>query len=168
MKKIAYYLGKTVFKIIGLFWWWIAVWFRAYSRNVVHNYYMQNDLYMKRLRERKHEWFEGSETFPKGWLIEAGHGTEGGYIEYREVSKWQFYLVFWLLWIWVDDDAFCDTNGEFYARRFGVLDKYTCEGNYFDVGDMLSPSFHLVYSYLWNVRNTAYNYNYAFQHIYEG
>ncbi len=176
----------TVFrKVFGLVWYYVAVPFRAYARNVVYNYVLQNRVYLKRLWERPlngrvpgHFKLDGVEIFC--YVIDAFHGTEGGYIKYRKIHPVEYHLVYWVLWGWLDDDANQDTTDKGYVRsivegeRLAVLPRQICVelkkdltefdifGNSFDLGDRRAehPIFEFWSSTLWNVRNTAYNFKY--------
>ena len=67
------------------------------------------------------------------------------------------------MWIWVDDDSNYDTYDE--KREYD----YKNYGNAFDLGDNRDfiPLFDFKLSSLWNIRNTAYNFNYMFEEIAE-
>jgi len=161
MKYLRYSLiviMKVLGKIIGLVWYYFAVPFRAYSRNVVYNYVLQNDIYLPRLLEREPYYNEGK------YILKNIRGTELiGYINYRGISKLEYYIVLWLLWVWVDDDSNIDTHDGTKAQ-YGI--KW---GNAFDLGDVRDtlPVFDFKLSSLWNIRNSFYNFNYMFEEIRE-
>ncbi len=186
MYKYLRYVGIllwTVFrKVFGLVWYYVAVPFRAYARNVVYNYVLQNKLYLKRLLERPITPIHRNEMFKPIllYVIEPYHGTEGGAIAFRRVSWLEYHLVYWTIWGWLDDDSNRDTFDQGYNRtvitgeRLAFLpefirkslaranEKYTFFGNSFDLGDVRAeyPSFDFWSSTLWNIRNTAYNFKY--------
>ena len=167
MKYVEYLLilsWHLLSKVIGYFWFFVAVPFRKYARNVVYNYVLQNGIYLKRLQER---------TIIDNYchyVIKPYHGTNGGYIDKRKVSKLEYALVYWLIWGFLDDDANDDT---FDIGRVEELRKESKiwafflkgaerkqYGNSFDLGDLREPSFHLFASMFWNNRNTAQNFLY--------
>lgn len=163
MFKYIRYLSIIVFKlfakVFGLIWYFVAVRFRGYSRNVVYNYVLQNNIHLPRLYQRS----------PK-LLINGFYELNNirntilfGKIKYRKISKLEYYFVLFVLWVWVDDDSNYDTyDGTYYEDRLYY-------GNAFDLGDTRAeyPMFDLKRSYLWTIRNTAYNFNYMFEEIAE-
>lgn len=183
--KYLRYLGIVVFalfrKVFGLVWFYVALPFRRWARNVVYNYTLQNELYLKRLLERpiselgQHEYL-GKSFY--GWKIAPYHDTNhGGYIEYKRVNKLTYLFAFWVIWGWVDDDSNHDTMDKGFTENvvrgehFGFLPqwlrgycadiKWKAHGNTFDTGDALDSEFHWLASTLWLVRNTAYNFKYS-------
>ena len=179
MRKYIKYVGIllwTLFrKYFGLIWFWVALPFRKYARSVVYNYVLQNSVYLKRLLERPIIPIMGG-----GWVIRPYHGSEGGYVEYRKVSWLEYKLVYWVIWGWLDDDSNQDTyakgynktlfSGErmkwlpsFITKRLEAeYDKDVVFGNSFDLGDRRgeNAAFEFWSSYLWTIRNTAYNFKY--------
>lgn len=167
LKYIAILLFSLFRKVFGLVWLYMALPFRHYARNTVYNYVLQNNIYLKRLLERpimEDEYYYNILPF---------HGTNGGYIHKRNVSAIEYYLVVFLIWGWLDDDANYDTYdcGFIETIRRGErltwvpkkwLDGCKCKqyGNSFDLGDARSSEFSFWGSTLWNVRNTAYNFKY--------
>lgn len=136
-------------KVFGLVWFYPAMLFRRYSRNVVHNYVLQNDIYLPRLWERPISRTDGM------YKIGAYHGTNGGYIRYRKISWLEYQFAYWVLWGWVDDDSNHDTMSG--GERDGMM-----YGNSFDLGDLRNdfPEFEFKESTKWLWRNTAYNFKY--------
>lgn len=175
MKYVEYALilaWHVLSKVIGVFWFFVAVPFRRYARNTVYNYVLQNGVYLKRLLERPITHIHGItnplETL--GWEIAPYHKTSGGYLGYRKVSKLEYVLVYWLIWGWLDDDANYDT---FSMGRVEELRKESKiwafflqgangkqYGNSFDLGDARTKEFHFFASMFWNNRNTAQNFLY--------
>lgn len=158
LRYLAIIIFKLFCKVFGLVWYYIAVPFRGYSRNVVYNYVLQNNIHLPRLYER-------SPTLENGifWLKNIRNVQQVGYIKFRKISKFEYYLVLFLLWGWVDDDSNYDTHD-------GTQDENPKKyGNAFDLGDALkhNPTFDFKKSSLWNIRNTAYNFNYLFEEIAE-
>lgn len=149
---------KVFGKIFGIVWYYVAVPFRAYSRNVVYNYVLQNNIYLPRLLERE-------PTFENGFyeLKNIRKIKLDGFIEYRKISKIEYYLVLWLLWVWVDDDSNYDTYDGIRNENHDMF------GNAFDLGDVrgLYPMFNFKRASLWNIRNAMYNFNYMFEEIRE-
>ena len=154
MYKYIRYIGIMLFipfrKVFGLVWYFAVVPFRGYARNVVHNYVLQNDIYLPRLLERPIIKEQSR------YIIQPYHGTQGGYIKYRYIYWLEYQLVFWLLWGWVDDDSNHDTmsGGKIDGMYFG---------NAFDLGDKRAkyPEFKFKESTKWLCRNTAYNFKYS-------
>lgn len=178
MKYIRYVnilLWTLIRKAFGLVWFYVAVPFRAYARNTVYNYVLQNDLYLKRLLERP----ISRESYSY-YTIKPFHGTDGGTIEHRKVSWLEYQLVYWFIWGWLDDDANQDTTdkgyiqtivngerleilpGEIEVELIRDLTEFDIYGNSFDLGDKRAkfPIFEFWSSTLWNIRNTAYNFKY--------
>ena len=189
MYKYVRYVGILVWtlvrKAVGLIWFYIALPFRKYARNVVYNYVLQNGLYLKRLLERP------ITRTNYGWEIAPYHYTDGGYIKYRKVSWVEYHLVYWLIWGWLDDDSNEDTFDKGHVatitsgERLRWFPKKCLEsvpkvqyGNSFDLGDVREPAFHFWASTLWLWRNTAYNFKYMqweenrpemlFYHVWKG
>lgn len=163
-------------KIIGVFWFFVAVPFRRYARNTVYNYVLQNGVYLKRLRERPLSKLStlahcvGYAIYPYHGTIRKANVSYAGYIKYRKVSKLEYVLVYWLIWGWLDDDANDDTfdigrveelrkESKVWAffLRGAKRNQY---GNSFDLGDRRVNNFHFFASMFWNNRNTAQNFLY--------
>jgi len=181
MVNILAYIGILLFtlfrKVFGLAWFWVIVWFRKYARNVVYNYKLQNNLWLKRLKERP------IVDEVSHYRIQPFHGADGGYITKRGVSKMEYLFTYWFIWGWLDDDSNYDTcdlgfiekvlTGEHpkpltvklfgkYLRGSVQKMKSGLYGNTFDIGDTRSkdPMLFFWASWLWLVRNTAYNFKY--------
>lgn len=170
MKYLEYTLILTwhlLSKVIGIFWFFMIVHFRKYARNVVYNYVLQNGIYLKRLLERP---IDTTTTAYTPYKILPYHGTKGGFIEYRKVSKLEYLLVYWFIWGFLDDDTNDDT---FDIGRVEELRKESKVwafflkgakrnqyGNSFDLGDNRLPNFHFFATLFWNNRNTAQNFLY--------
>jgi len=131
-------------KVFGLAWYPIVAPHRKYARNTVYNYVLSNGLYLPRLNR----------DVP---------------ISKRNVSWIEYQLVYWLIWGWLDDDSYCDTSSERFMLEWedgtrGTRDnsKYLakCNGNAFTLGDTIESNWCGMMAYLWNVRNTAYNFKY--------
>lgn len=179
-------LLKLVLKVVGRVMVWPAIPFRAYARNVVYNYVLQNNVRLKRLEERK-PTFVGD-----GWTLQDVHNLtlfngQGirGYIKQRKVNKLQFYLTVLLVWGWLDDDANEDTTDLDYIKTLVDKERYqvgsrllrpllknvpvrernggeVVYGNAFDLGDTRDryAYFHPLATWFWNRRNTAMNWQY--------
>ncbi len=163
LRYISIILFKTLSKVIGLFWYWIALPFRGYARNTIYNYVLQNNIHLPRLYERNPELKDGYYDLDDVHGVASTNGYDvNGLIQYREVDIVEYYLVLWLLWIWLDDDSNHDTMSGDYIP-------YKIYGNSFDLGDMRAqfPEFEIVESTKWMIRNTAYNFNYMFEEIAE-
>lgn len=156
-------------------WYFVAVPFRGYARNVVYNYVLANNKHLKRLYERPIKEYDSY------YIISPYHGSEGGYITKRAVSWFEYQFVYWFIWGWLDDDSNWDTYDKGHndtmitGERMKWLPKFikksltkannkgTMFGNSFDIGDRradVEPLFSFWSSYLWTVRNTAYNFKY--------
>ena len=187
MKKLWYAIYLIFGKTLGRFWIFAATPFRAYARSVVYNYVLQNDLPLKRLRERsplidKASWL----TMDGGWSLADIHGLAShhklrGFIKYREVTKLQFYLVVFFIWGWLDDDSNQDTTDTGYIKTLlsgerkswhrifnPALRKIDLDsvvyGNAFDLGDVRAehPFFNWAATFVWADRNSAMNFQYFF------
>ncbi len=144
-------------KVVGLVWFYVALPFRAYARNVVHNYSLQGKLYIPILTNRPIT--EEDDRY----VLAPFHDTQGGYIKKRKISWIEFQLVFWILWGWLDDCSNHDTMSGF--ERPGMF-----YGNSFDLGDKRGeyPEFNFKESTAWLWRNTAYNFKYVLHECLEG
>lgn len=164
----------------------IAYMLRGYSTNVVFNYVLQNNIWLPRLLERK--WELDSESmlyYPMA--IKSGVAAKG-YLKYRKISKLEYVLVLWLLWIWVDNDSGRDTASQAFTYKLSLgevwswlpeyfrnivkkeyqrmLDNSFWYGNAWNLGDARkdnSPEWYWIASIYWLIRNTAYNFNYMFE-----
>ncbi|QJT71032.1 hypothetical protein GR7B_00234 [Vibrio phage vB_VcorM_GR7B] len=182
--KYVYFISVVLFtllrKVVGLVAFWFALPFRGYARNVVYNYRLNHGKYLKRLWERPIRLSEDMSVF----IIDPYHGTEGGFIRCRDVSHIEYFLVYWFIWGWLDDDTNYDTmclgftekvlTGEHPKGWFTKLFRKQLEGavvtmtnslygNSFDLGDRRAcePLFSFPASLLWLMRNTAYNFKYS-------
>lgn len=158
-------LLKLVGKIIGVPIFYLVLPFRAYARNRVYNYVLQNDIYLPRLLERK--WTLDKESglyFPQNKSRKTFALKDKAYIKYRKVSKLEYYFAL-SMWIWVDDDSNYDTHD-------GIPEEETPLkpfGNAFDLGDLRGkyPIVDRMKTFKWICRNTFYNFNYMFEEIRE-
>jgi len=179
LEFIGILLFTLVRKTVGLVWYYFVVPFRFYARNAIYNYVLANDIYLARLNERK-----PIRVSYNRYVIKPYHGSDGGYISYRKVSKLEYTLVFWFIWGWLDDDSNHDTfSGEFnqtiidgerkaYLPKFVInslvrdnnTENHKVFGNAFDIGDKRRqyPEFGFWSATLWNIRNTGYNFQYKF------
>ena len=103
-------------KVFGLVWYYMAIPFRRYARNVVYNYVLQNGIYLKRLLDRpilgipnkpQNLYIDNKYVF--GYKINPYHKTDGGYIKFRNISRIEYEFVYWFIWGWLDDDSMHDT-----------------------------------------------------------
>ena len=130
---------------------------RSYTRNVVHNYVLQNNIHLLRLWERNPKLDDGV------YFLEDIHEVREnnildifGYIKYRKISKIEYYIARFF-WKWVDDDSNHDTMSGGDRTSEGMV-----YGNAFDLGDARAshPEFEWKESFDWFKRNTGYNSNY--------
>jgi len=176
-------------KVVGLIMVWTAIPFRSYGRNTIYSYHLENDIFLKRLWERR-----PIRMSKKLWkLTMTPHPIEYGdigdrYIKTRRVSTAEYYLVLWLIWGWLDDDANEDTYDKGFnltiinktrkewmpgfivdSLKTAVEEAEACpiKGNSFDLGDGRSkyPLFNFWSTFWWTNRNTGYNFNYRFHEI---
>lgn len=168
MKYIRYtliILLKLLGKIIGVPIFYLVLPFRAYARNRVYNYVLQNDIYLPRLLERKWTLDNSSGLyFPQNKSRKVFNLKNDAYIQYRKVSKLEYYFAL-MLWIWVDDDSNYDTHD-------GIPEEETPLkpfGNAFDLGDLrgVYPIVNSSKTFRWISRNTFYNFGYMFEEIRE-
>ena len=166
MKYLRYILIlvlKLVGKIIGVPMFYLLLPFRAYSRNRVYNYVLQNNVYLKRLEEREYKLSGFGYAITK-----ASHKKfrlNGlGFIEYKKVSFLEYCLALFI-WVWFDDDSNYDTHDGIETNE--TLDKPF--GNAFDLGDLRAeyPIVDGMKTFRWICRNTFYNHNYMFEEIRE-
>ena len=111
-------------KAIGVPVTMMVIPFRAYARNVVYNYVLQNKLYLQRLLERPiGEAWESDIEEPNYYLILPYHNTMGGHINYRKISWIEYKLVYWFIWGWLDDDSNYDTFDKGYNQSIIAGDR---------------------------------------------
>ena len=168
MKYLRYILIlvlKLVGKVVGVPMFYLLLSFRAYARNRVYNYVLQNDIYLPRLIERN--WYNRNETmcyFPQNKSRKVFNLKNDGYIKYKKVSFLEYCLALFI-WVWFDDDSNYDTHD-------GVETNETINkpfGNTFDLGDLRAeyPIVDGMKTFKWICRNTFYNANYMFEEIRE-
>ena len=166
MKYLRYILIlvlKLVGKIIGVPMFYLLLPFRAYARNRVYNYVLQNNIYLKRLEEREYKLSGFGYAITK-----ASHKNfrlNGlGFIEYKKVSFLEYCLALFI-WVWFDDDSNYDTHDGVETNE--TLDKPF--GNTFDLGDLRAeyPIVDGMKTFKWICRNSFYNFNYMFEEIRE-
>ena len=154
---------KLVGKIIGVPMFYLLLPFRAYARNRVYNYVLQNNVYLKRLEEREYKLSGFGYAIAK-----ASHKKfrlNGlGFIEYKKVSFLEYCLALFI-WVWFDDDSNYDTHDGIETNE--TLDKPF--GNTWDLGDLRSkyPIVNGMKTFRWICRNSFYNFNYMFEEIRE-
>ena len=154
---------SLVGKIIGVPMFYLLLPFRAYARNRVYNYVLQNNVYLKRLEEREYKLSGFGYAITK-----ASHKKfrlNGlGFIEYKKVSFLEYCLALFI-WVWFDDDSNYDTHDGVETNE--TLDKPF--GNTFDLGDLRAeyPIVDGMKTFKWICRNTFYNANYMFEEIRE-
>lgn len=188
LKWLILNLAIIPIKIFGLFWFWVVAPFRSYARHIVYLYALQRGKFIpKRLLERHPAY----SSYEYCWILKSKSHLEakGGYIRNdRLISNIEYYFALWVLWIWLDDDAYCDTfsasHNETYLigeRKFlGIIplnnklgrillqgkecEKSIVKGNAFDIGDYRAtqPKFNFLGTLIWTWRNSSYNYSYMF------
>ena len=166
MKYLRYLLIlviKLIGKIIGVPIFYILLPFRAYARNRVYNYVLQNDIYLKRLEEKNYV-LENGVYYPLNLSKKNYKLRDKGYIKYKKVSKIE-YLLALFIWVWFDDDSNYDTHDG--NESLETLDKPF--GNTWDLGDLRGkyPIVDGMKTFKWICRNTFYNANYMFEEIRE-
>jgi hypothetical protein len=174
-------------------WGWITLAYskRSYSRNIVYNYCIKNNKHFPRLQENK------IVEYPLAYILtyEKKGKIFKGEVNKKEVSKLKFYLVFFGLYQFVDDDCDVDTVPVGYGedilegKHFGIKQKDETYKSYlpkfiynyifkqqkeienqqfgkaFHLGDTRQPYYNPLLSTLWMFRNLMYNYNYYFEEI---
>ena len=166
MKYLRYVLIlvlKLVGKIIGVPMFYLLLPFRAYARNRVYNYVLQNNVYLKRLEERAYKLDNGV-YYPTNISKKSFKLKNDGYIKYKKVSFLEYCLALFI-WVWFDDDSNYDTHDG--NESIETLDKPF--GNTFDLGDLRAeyPIVDGMKTFKWICRNTFYNANYMFEEIRE-
>ena len=166
MKYLRYILIlvlKLVGKIIGVPMFYLLLPFRAYARNRVYNYVLQNNIYLKRLEEREYKLsgfgYAITKASHKKFRL---HGL--GFIEYKKVSFLEYCLALFI-WVWFDDDSNYDTHDGVETEE--TIDKPF--GNTFDLGDLRAeyPIVDGMKTFKWVLRNSYYNANYMLEEIRE-
>ena len=163
LRFIVILISKLVGKIIGVPMFYLLLPFRAYARNRVYNYVLQNNVYLKRLEEREYKLSGFGYAITK-----ASHKKfrlNGlGFIEYKKVSFLEYCLALFI-WVWFDDDSNYDTHDGIETNE--TLDKPF--GNTFDLGDLRAeyPIVDGMKTFKWICRNSFYNFNYMFEEIRE-
>ena len=177
------YILVFIIKVIGLFWIYPCIYFRAYARNVVYTYILERNKYnlLGRLWERKPVALSSKWALLRKKNIIYGKQLEyDGFIKYRKVSAVKFYLVVFFIWGWLDDDANHDTTDLGYMNSWLIgerseyfiapvvrrlimhVDWNQVFGNTFDLGDVRAehPFFNFWCTFFWNMRNTGMNFKY--------
>ena len=166
MKYLRYILIlvlNLIGKVVGVPMFYLLLPFRAYARNRVYNYVLQNNVYLKRLEEREYKLSGFGYAITK-----ASHKKfrlNGlGFIEYKKVSFLEYCLALFI-WVWFDDDSNYDTHDG--NESLETLDNPF--GNTFDLGDLRAeyPIVDGMKTFKWICRNTFYNANYMFEEIRE-
>lgn len=168
-------ISKLPQNIIGLVWWFVAFPFRKKARNIVYNYMYANGLSFPRMPKAR--------KVGARWLFE----NNVGYIKYNKVTRLEFEIYRLLFWSWIDDDASLVGTAEFHAvdvygswsekrsdddvmlsdgSYTNIGANFVTKGSFFKIGELQNENtitdifkFYKV-SWLWNVRNTAYNFRY--------
>ena len=154
---------KLVGKIIGVPMFYLLLHFRAYARNRVYNYVLQNNVYLKRLEEREYKLSGFGYAITK-----ASHKKFRlnclGFIEYKKVSFLEYCLALFI-WVWFDDDSNYDTHDGNESEE--TINKPF--GNTFDLGDLRAeyPIVDGMKTFKWICRNSFYNFGYMFEEIRE-
>ncbi len=174
-------LGSLVSKGVGIFYTVLVVRWRNVATNRVHNYVLENGIFLKRLTERNITWNEDY----KQYSIFDKNGSKTGYITYHKVNTLEFVLWFVFVYMWLDADTVFDTmddndlaeniSGErvkwlpdFLRKQLVGIELKGARLARWDCGDDVTYNFHWLGSFLWNLRNTAYNWNYFFHDMQEG
>ena len=166
MKYLRYILilvFKLVGKVIGVPIFYLLLYFRAYARNRVYNYMLQNNIYLKRLEDRAYKLDNGV-YYPTNISKKNFKLKNDGYIKYKKVSFLEYCLALFI-WVWFDDDSNYDTHD-------GVVSEETIIkpfGNAFDLGDLRAeyPIINGMKTFKWVLRNSYYNANYMLEEIRE-
>ena len=166
MKYLRYILIlvlNLVGKVVGVPMFYLLLPFRAYARNRVYNYVLQNNVYLKRLEERDYKLDNGV-YYPTNISKKSFKLKNDGYIKYKKVSFLEYCLALFI-WVWFDDDSNYDTHDG--SESLETLDKPF--GNTFDLGDLRGqyPIVDGMKTFKWICRNTFYNANYMFEEIRE-
>ena len=166
MKYLRYVLIlvlKLVGKVVGVPMFYLLLPFRAYARNRVYNYVLQNNVYLKRLEKRDYKLDNGV-YYPTNISKKSFKLKKDGYIKYKKVSFLEYCLALFI-WVWFDDDSNYDTHDG--NESLETLDKPF--GNTFDLGDLRGqyPIVDMKKTFYWICRNSFYNFNYMFEEIRE-
>ena len=166
MKYLRYILIlvlNLVGKVVGVPMFYLLLPFRAYTRNRVYNYVLQNNVYLKRLEERAYKLDNGV-YYPTNISKKSFKLKNDGYIKYKKVSFLEYCLALFI-WVWFDDDSNYDTHDG--NESIETLDKPF--GNTFDLGDLRAeyPITDGMKTFKWVLRNSYYNANYMLEEIRE-
>lgn len=163
LRYVSILVLKLVGKIIGVPMFYILLPFRAYARNRVYNYVLQNNVYLKRLEDKNYV-LENGVYYPLNLSKKNYKLRDKGYIKYKKVSKLEYFLALFI-WVWFDDDSNYDTH-DGSEKEETVLKPF---GNTWDLGDLRGeyPIVDMKKTFFWICRNTFYNANYMFEEIRE-
>jgi len=189
--KYVYYtvlvLWDIISKLIGIPMFYLLSPFRKWARNRVYNYWFDNNRFVKRFNQRNPKLSEDGTkillTKPVHHLFDPSKSVPQGYFHKRTVNKATYYVAFFV-WGWFDDDSTQETwsawfNGavlkgekeqwtlkipgvrEAFKRDLAKLEETNAYGRVFDQGDLADYSISGWSTFLWLLRNTAYNFAYA-------
>lgn len=166
MKYLRYLLilvSKLIGKIIGVPMFYILLPLRAYARNRVYNYVLQNNVYLKRLEDKNYV-LENGVYYPLNLSKKDYKLRDKGYIRFKYVSELEYYFSLFI-WIWFDDDSNYDTH-DGSEKEETILKPF---GNTWDLGDLRGeyPIVDGMKTFKWICRNTFYNANYMLEEIRE-
>ena len=163
LRFIVILISKLVGKIIGVPMFYLLLPFRAYARNRVYNYVLQNNIYLKRLEDREYKLDSGV-YYPTNVSKKNFKLKNDGYIKYKKVSFLEYCLAVFI-WVWFDDDSNYDTHDGTPIEETDLKPF----GNTFDLGDLRGkyPIVDMKKTFYWICRNTFYNFGYIFEEIRE-
>jgi hypothetical protein len=183
--KYLYYIAVLVWsivsKIIGVPMFYLLSPFRKWARNRVYNYWFDNDIFVVRFREREPKLSEdGTKIELPNAVPDTTLYVQAGYFNKVTVSKPVYWLAYFV-WGWYDDDSTQETwcrghninvlkgqtdpwalwlPGAKKSLEDAVADTETY-GRVFDMGDEATYSIRGWSTFIWILRNTAYNFSYA-------
>lgn len=163
MIKIFHYVFLGLGKIVGPFWFiLVARHFRRAARNAVYNHVLQSrGLFQNpRLGRLNRLWQrEPREHRGVGWALKPVDPwvVGKGFVFLNKIHSVKLFLLFWLVWVWCDDDSVSDTYDDGHAELPQEHDSKA-----FDHGDLIVTRFKFWPALRWNMRNTTMNYKYYF------
>ena len=108
MRKYLYYIRIVIAgKLISMFsivWYFIIYPFRGTARDIVYNYVLKNNIFLKDLLRYKPYYDQDSNA----WVLNKDNKITG-YVYYKDVSYWKYFIFKWGVWVWINDRAKYDT-----------------------------------------------------------
>jgi len=111
--------------LVRIMVYWMIKVHRAHARHIVYNYMLQNNVF---------------NYYLKKYNLKITEKNNDGYVEYEEVSYLDYLLYKYLVWIWLDDTAECDTYHE--VMLSDILSDRKLVNKYAD-SNIIGPSYNI-------------------------